>query len=228
LIGRFEVMMGQYIEWLEMLDRTKCAARLPLHRSQPGSIELRDDPPGWTLVLQPTTTAYVVRRGEPVQYRGRTTRVAQDWRRFPVTGVSFEDATAFAAWLDRGRLPGAHVCSELEWTRAGRGADDRIFTIGRRLLPSEANFDLTYGGTDLAFGPDEVGSHPESASLFGVEDMHGNAEEMVAAARWTESTAVCGGSWYHERVQQRLDNRFRNVPSTRHMLMGFRVCSPVP
>ncbi|HEY6175399.1 MAG TPA: SUMF1/EgtB/PvdO family nonheme iron enzyme, partial [Kofleriaceae bacterium] len=228
LIGRFEVTMGQYAEWLDTLDAAERAARLPLNRSQPGAIELRSSASGWTLQLRPTTIEYVVRWGEPLRYRGRSAHAVQDWRRLPVTGISFDDATAFAAWLARGRLRGARLCSELEWTRAARGADDRVFTIGRRLLPGDANFDLTYGGTDVAFGPDEVGSHPKSASMFGVEDLHGNAEEIVRATRWGEATAVYGGSWYHERVQQRLDNRFRNVPSTRHMLMGFRVCSPVP
>ncbi|TMQ03706.1 MAG: formylglycine-generating enzyme family protein [Deltaproteobacteria bacterium] len=137
-----------------------------------------------------------------------------------------DGSQAFAAWLVRtGRLPGARMCREEEWERAARGADGRIYTTGRQLLPSDANFDLTYGGTDLAFGPDEVGSHPASASVFGVEDLVGNASEMVETRRWNERTSMRAASWYRERIQQRLDNRFRSAPTARSIEMGFRLCA---
>ncbi|TMQ20826.1 MAG: formylglycine-generating enzyme family protein [Deltaproteobacteria bacterium] len=227
LIGRFEVTFAEYIAWLDSLPPDEQARRAPRHRSRPGAIELRRDAShGWTLALQPTTQEYVAAWGQPIRYPGRTVRAVQDWRRFPVTGISFEDAEAFAAWLVRtGRLPGARMCREEEWERAARGADGRIYTTGRQLLPSDANFDLTYGGTDLAFGPDEVGSHPASASVFGVEDLVGNASEMVETRRWNERTSMRAASWYRERIQQRLDNRFRSAPTARSIEMGFRLCA---
>ena len=227
LIGKFEVTFVQYIEWLETLPASERARRVPDGSSESGSLELEARPNrGWTLKLRPIKHGYVAGWGEPIRYLRRRQRAAQDWRQFPVTAISFEDAQAYAGWLSvTGRLRGARVCREIEWEKAARGADGRIYTTGRPLLASEANFDLTYGGTDLAFGPDEVGSHPESASPFGVEDMHGNAYEMLASSRWNEVTALRGGSWYHDRVQERLDNRFRGVPTVRNMQGGFRVCA---
>ena len=227
LIGRFEVTFAEYIAWLDGLAPDEQALHAPRNRSRPGMIELRRSADQrWTLVFQPTTREYVAAWGEPIRYPGRAVRAEQDWRRFPVTGISFEDAQAFAAWLDRtGRVPHARMCREEEWERAARGADGRIYTTGRQLLPSEANFDLTYGGTDLAFGPDEVGSHPESASVFGVHDMVGNASEMVRTGRWNEQTAMRAASWYRERIQQRLDNRFRSAATARSIEMGFRLCA---
>lgn len=241
LIGRFEVTFADYIAWLDTLPAPERQRRSPRTPASPGAIELKlGADHRWTLMLQPTTTAYVAVWGEPIRYPGRALRAlqdwvrspgrrshaAQDWRRFPVTGVSYDDAAAFSDWLARTRIPGAHVCREEEWERAGRGADARIYTVGRKLSPREANFDVSYGATDLAFGPDEVGSHPASASVFGVEDLQGNADEMVTTRRWGELTAERGGSWYREAFQQRLDNRFRSVPTTRTIEMGFRVCAP--
>jgi eukaryotic-like serine/threonine-protein kinase len=229
LIGRFEVTFADYIAWLETLAPDEQARRTPRNRSRPGAIELRlGRDHRFLLALQPTTQEYLAAWGEPIRYPGRTVHAVHDWRRFPVTGVSFEDAEAFAAWLDRtGRIAGARVCREEEWERAARGADGRIYTTGRQLAPSEANIDLTYGATDAAFGPDEVGSHPASASVFGVEDLQGNAEELIQTRRWSEQTTVHSGSWYRERITQRLDNRFRTAATTRNVKIGFRLCASI-
>jgi formylglycine-generating enzyme required for sulfatase activity len=227
LVGRHEVTFAEYIAWLDTLPPAERDRRTPRNRTRPGAIELTRGGDGrWTLMLQPTSQAYTAAWGEPIRYPGRTLRAAQDWRRFPVSGISFEDAVAFTGWLAQsGRVPGARMCRENEWERASRGADGRIYTTGRQLSPSEVNIDQTYGGIELAFGPDEVGSHPASASVFGVEDLHGNAEEMVATRRWQAETALRGGSWYREQVAQRLDNRFRNGATTRNIEMGFRICA---
>jgi formylglycine-generating enzyme required for sulfatase activity len=229
LIRRFETTFAEYVRWLDTLSPPERERRRPSNRAHPGAIDLRmSDDHTWTLTLQPSANRrYVAKWGEPIRYEGRATRAVQDWRRFPVAGVSFDDAQAYTQWLDRiGQVPGAHVCRDEEWERAARGADGRIYANGWQLLPSEANFDLTYGGTDEGFGPDEVGSHPDSASPFGVEDMEGNAGEINAGSRWKEVTALRGASWYEQRVGQRFDNRFRNAPTFRSLLLGFRVCAP--
>jgi formylglycine-generating enzyme required for sulfatase activity len=231
LIGRFEVTFADYIQWLETLPPAERTRRLPHNRALPGTIELiPGGAHGWTLLLQPSMGhRYVAIWGEPLRYAARTENFLQDWRRFPVTGISFDDAQGYAHWLDQtGRVLGAHVCREDEWERAARGADGRIYANGWAILPSDANMDLTYGGTDEGFGPDEVGKHPASDSPFGVADMEGNAVEMVAAGRWNEVTATRGGSWYNDRVGQRADNRFRSAPSYRYLLLGFRICAPAP
>src|SRR6202042_2953127 len=54
-----------------------------------------------------------------------------DWSALPVNGASREDAEHFTAWLSLSdRLPGARLCTDREWERAARGADDRRYMNG--------------------------------------------------------------------------------------------------
>ncbi len=151
----------------------------------------------------------------------------QDWRRFPVTGVALVDIEAYLRWLNAsGRLPGARLCTEWEWERAARGADDRTFTTGYALPPTMANIDVTYGRRPEAFGPDEVGSHPESDSPFGLHDVQGNALEILEASRPDVPAVGRGGAWYYDTFNARLTSREFFEPQTRSVFAGFRVCAP--
>ena len=126
-------------------------------------------------------------RGVSVVYPGRTVRREQAWERWPVVGVRVADARAYAAWLDRtGRVPGARLCTNAEWERAARGADDRLYPHGDELAPDDANWIKTYDEKAAALGPDEVGSHPASDSPFGVADLAGNAWEWTQNC-WNDS-----------------------------------------
>jgi formylglycine-generating enzyme required for sulfatase activity len=147
-----------------------------------------------------------------------------DWRRFPVTGISFEDAQAYARWLaTSGRLPGARLCREDEWERAARGADGRSFPSGATLAGDDANIDETYGRDPLAFGPDPVGLHPGSDSPVGAADMAGNAWEMTVSL--SGKPAIRGGSWYQGALTARSVNREPYEPTARDPLIGFRMCA---
>lgn len=96
--------------------------------------------------------------GQHLRYKNRSRAAEQDWTRFPVSGVSYEDAVAYAARLDHTRrIPGARLCDEYERERAARGADGRTFPTGATLELDDANIDVTYGRDLLAVGPDEVG-----------------------------------------------------------------------
>src|SRR5207253_1092585 len=106
-----------------------------------------------------------------------------------------------------GRLPGARLCDEHEWERAARGADGRRFPHGDRLAPDDANYDETYGRHPLAYGPDEVGSHPASESPFGVRDMAGNVYEWVRSVRAPAEAVYRGGAWYFGQNTNRCANR---------------------
>jgi eukaryotic-like serine/threonine-protein kinase len=193
-IARHEVTFADWIEFLEAPRAEQAPsttsdrathARVPKAGDETGRVELEKVPRGWRLVFQSVGSRPLsALSGEHLRYPGRKHRVSGDWRRFPVSGISWNDVLAYAAWLDHtGRLPGARPCDEREWERAARGADDRRFPHGDVLVPDDANFDISYGRIPDAYGPDEVGSHAASNSPFGVADMVGNVAEWARSVR---------------------------------------------
>ena len=105
----------------------------------------------------------------------------------PVTSVTWADALAYARWLE-GKLKewegtpaalkqmladGGRVTlpSEIEWEKAARGTDGRIYPWGNELRTSGANFQ----GTRTV----PVGSIPCADCAFGLSDMSGNVWEWT-------------------------------------------------
>ncbi|HSP79215.1 MAG TPA: SUMF1/EgtB/PvdO family nonheme iron enzyme, partial [Myxococcaceae bacterium] len=229
-IARHETTYAQWLAFLEALPPRERARRAPrVGKAFQGLLSLEETGGTWRLHFQPGGVPYSVRAGERLRYARRHRRIDQDWRRFPVTGVSLEDAEAYVAWLERtGRVPGARLCTELEWERAARGEDGREFPHGDTLAPDEANFDRTYGKEPGGFGPDEVGSHPASRSPFGVEDMAGNAWEWTYSSVEPGRAVARGGSYYFASSSARSANRELPEPGLRDATVGLRVCADLP
>jgi formylglycine-generating enzyme required for sulfatase activity len=190
-------------------------------------MRLEELPDGaFRLHLQPGSEPLSARSDERLRYPARSRRVEQTWLRFPVTGISGEDVEAYAAWLRAtGRVPGARLCTELEWERAARGADDREFPHGNELLPDDADFDLTYAKSPTAMGLDETGSHPASRSPFELDDMSGNAFEWTKASLTPDQYAVRGGAFFFDKKTARVSNRQVTVASLRDATVGARICA---
>jgi formylglycine-generating enzyme required for sulfatase activity len=226
-IGRYEVTFGQWIEFLDDLALEERRRRSPSAVSGQASLTLTEiGLKRWRLALTPTTRMYTAETGQRLRYEHRTRRAEQDWTRFPVAAVSYDDAVAYAAWLDRtGRVPGARLCDEYEWERAARGADARTFPPGNTLAADDANIDVTYGRDPLAFGPDEVGSHPASRSPIGAEDMAGNVWEWTRSVQTPGTPVSRGGAWYYGQLTSRSVNRETAEPTQRNVFVGVRVCA---
>jgi eukaryotic-like serine/threonine-protein kinase len=232
LIAQHETTYRDWIEYLVSLPPADRARRRPRTEGGglQGSLELREiGSAAWQLTLKPTTRASTARSGERLRLTGRHERASQDWQRLPVSGVTWDDARAYAAWLDRsGRVPGARLCTELEWERAARGADGREFPHGDALEPVDANYDETYGKEPLGFGPDEVGAHPASRSPFGVDDMCGNVWEWTQSVLARGGPVARGGSYYMGTNSVRSTNRELLEPTLRDATLGIRVCASLP
>lgn len=228
LIERTEVTFGAWLGFLRGLAPAERARRTPgvqASASTTSSLQLELRPDGrYQLTLQTAGVPLRALEGQPIRYPHRSDHAEQDWRRFPVTAISADDAEAYAAWLrSTGRLPGARLCTEVEWERAARGADGRSFPHDKPLGPGDANIDLTHGKEGL--GPDEVGSHPASRSPFGVDDLAGNAFEWTRSSLGEGEFVIRGGSYFHDRKTAQVANRNAYARTWRDATLGMRLCA---
>lgn len=232
LIGKSEVTYGEWIEYLKTLEPVERVKRT-MHAKEPSTgswVELNEMPDGhWQISLRLGDKTYVACNDEKIKYKNRRSRGEQDWLRMPVGGITREDAEAYSGWLNQsGRVPGAHLCTEVEWERATRGADGREFPHGERIEPDDANYDDTYGKDLSTVGPDEVGSHPESDSPFGLHDTAGNVNEWVHSTVDPRESSARSGGFYFSELPTVSANRQLVSPTFRDPMGGMRVCADYP
>ncbi|MGD9801985.1 MAG: formylglycine-generating enzyme family protein [Hyphomicrobiaceae bacterium] len=105
--------------------------------------------------------------------------------RFPVTCVSPVEATAYADWLAQRTRQPFRLPSEAEWEYAARSGETGVYSTGAVLNSADANIERA------RFALRPVGSYP--ANAFGINDMHGNAAEIVADC-WVASPSQLPGN----------------------------------
>ena len=181
------------------------------------------------LKIQPQITVLTAKRGELIEFPKKTNRERQDWLRFPLGGITYADGLAYAKWLQTsGRVPGARLCSEAEWERAAKGADEREYPHGDTLDKEDANFDANYQKTTGALGPDAVGSHPLSISPFQIFDLVGNHFEMTLSSLANDELVGRGGSYYFDALTARSSNRVVFPDTLRGNDITLRICASWP
>jgi formylglycine-generating enzyme required for sulfatase activity len=158
----------------------------------------------------------IVEVGKPLEYsrtrRGERAR-AVDWTRLPVVGSTHDQAVRFAASSQ------ARLCADREWEKAARGADGRIYPHGVALRPEDASSGTTDGAAyALSRLPDPVGEHTASRSVFGVNDLVGNASE------WTAQLTVRGGAYLSNNRALRSDFRYFEQRNYDGLDVGVRLC----
>lgn len=160
-----------------------------------------------------------------------------DLKRFPVEQVSWEDCQTFITKLNEKnsksewtyRLP-----TEAEWEytcRGGATSKEQCsfhFYLDKPtndLSSTQANFDGNFPYGNAAKGlyieqPKKVGFSGPNA--LGVYDMHGNVWEWCHD-EWGSSRVNRGGSWNDLGEYCRAGYRFRDYPSRRYNILGFRL-----
>lgn len=161
----------------------------------------------------------------------------------PVEKVSWDDAQEFIKKLNgltgkKYRLP-----SEAEWEYAARAGTQTEFSTGRKIEPTQANFDgnYTYNGSSKGdYKRKTVAACSYAANPWGLCDMHGNVWEWVQDA-WVYSyngapidgsaregsndvvRVLRGGSWIIHPQVLRSAYRSGFTPIIRSNIFGFRL-----
>jgi formylglycine-generating enzyme required for sulfatase activity len=222
-IAREETTWNDWIDFLLAQPKAERATFIP---NADGLRLEANDNGTFSFTFRPNSKEYRANWGEPIVYPSRKVNRSQDWRRLPATGISSDQALAYTRWLSAtNRVPRARLCTDQEWERAARGADERVYPNGFELSPADANFDETYGRDPDSFGLDETGSHPRSDSPFGISDLAGNAWEYVTSAHVPGTIFIRSGGFYQQRTAQRSTNREPTERELRAKDIGMRVCA---
>ena len=145
----------------------------------------------------------------------------------PVTYVSWADAEAYCRWA------GGFLPTEVQWERAARGDDDRLWPWGDE-SPTPAH--AVFATSDTA----PVALAPDGASPFGALDLSGNVHEWTASAlrpypyvagdgreeaSSPEPRVVRGGSFIHGAGEIRCSYRHGLLPGVVDHYVGFRLAA---
>jgi formylglycine-generating enzyme required for sulfatase activity len=136
----------------------------------------------------------------------------------PVVLVSAGDAQAYCRW----RHPAARVPTEIEWERAARGDDGRIFPWGNAWDPERLNSAAKGPG-----GTTPVGRYPSGRSPHGLFDAVGNVFQWTTKSTADTRRILKGCAWDDEAGLCRPAFRHARPIRTRHILIGFR-CAAAP
>lgn len=202
-IGVFPVSFAEYLAFLADLgdDGTAGFARL-----LPRGVDRR---PYWRLeggIFVPDAITHV--GGDEAS-----------WGALPVFGIDVQGAVAYAAWRStrdgkRYRLP-----TELEWEKAARGTDGRIFPWGDRF---DASFCKMRESRGAAASPEPRGAFATDVSPYGVRDMAGGVSDFAVAAH-ERLVVLRGGAWSDWQSDCHLAARRTFGLDERSDRVGFRL-----
>jgi serine/threonine-protein kinase len=159
----------------------------------------------------------------------------------PAMLIDWFDASAYACWLGGLERDGLRLPTELEWEKAARGTDGRLFPWGNDF---DATFCKMRDSRPFVHQPEPVGTFPRDESPYGVRDLAGGMREWVAdvfgqataeecaaqpePAASTERGAssmrlIRGGGWNTAAEYTRAASRGAIFSLSRGTTLGFRL-----
>jgi eukaryotic-like serine/threonine-protein kinase len=158
----------------------------------------------------------------------------------PVVLVNWHMATAYAAHVATQTGLPWRLPLELEWEKAGRGVDGRIYPWGDVCDAAFARIRSELPGRQ---GPAPIDRYPIDTSVYGVRGMAGNVSDWMAdtsphhyaralgqrvdptspAASAPGRRRLKGGSWAHTGFMSRLDRPGAGIVAMRTEFQGIRL-----
>jgi len=234
-IARFPVTFRQYcafLDHLQQLDPELARRRAPHDLSGAVGHTVRLGPDGHWEPLD------VLMEGEarkmfPIE-EGHLWNV-------PVPLVNWFDAVAYCRWRSDVEGTAIRLPTELEWEKAARGTDGRLFPWGDHFDPT---FCLMRSSRPFIPQPEPIGTFPTDTSPYEVRDMAGGMREWMGDVfgdrTWDEAIAepelsadteraalqirvARGGSWVATSEYCRAAARTRFFSLTRGTGVSFRI-----
>ena len=142
---------------------------------------------------------------------------------WPVSAVSWDDAMAYVAWRSERDGVGWLLPGELQWEKAARGADGRIFPWGDGFDPTLCKMRASRPGRPQ---PEVVGTFPTDISPYGARDLAGGMRDWCGDADYggdPKRRPVRGGSWHSYARNCRAAYRSGSAPWYVFTHYGFRL-----
>ena len=146
--------------------------------------------------------------------------------KLPVFGISAESAEAFARWRSQKDGVAWRLPTELEWEKAGRGTDARIYPWGDHFDATFCKMRDSRAGVSLA---EDIGAFPWDISPYGVCDLAGGVADWCTAdprrtsPREPREVVSRGGAWCDWPIDCRLASRRRYLATEHSARVGVRL-----
>jgi serine/threonine-protein kinase len=164
---------------------------------------------------------------------------------YPVTMIDWHAAGAYAAWFSARTGQSWRLPNELEWEKAARGVDGRLYPWGDGFDPSWACMKESHAGRLL---PAVVDTYPIDESPYGVRGMAGNSvdwcldrylphgasltslrvDSLVAEPDQPDDVyrVLRGGGWFNAASELDTSHRRYLDANYRGFDLGFRLVRP--
>jgi serine/threonine-protein kinase len=144
----------------------------------------------------------------------------------PVIGISALSAEAYAAWLSNKHGRTWRLPTELEWEKAGRGTDMRVYPWGDHFDATFCKMRDSRPGTPLV---EPMGLFESDVSPYGVRDLAGGVADWCipdhrrTAPREPREVVSRGGAWCDWAIDCRLASRRRYLATEHSARVGVRL-----
>ncbi|HEY5945800.1 MAG TPA: bifunctional serine/threonine-protein kinase/formylglycine-generating enzyme family protein, partial [Kofleriaceae bacterium] len=154
------------------------------------------------------------------------TRIDIDDPHIPVFGISAESAEAYAKWLSEKEGRAWRLPTEIEWEKAGRGTDGRIYPWGDHFDATFCKMRDSRPGVSVA---ERTGAFESDVSPYGVRDLAGGVANWCIpdvrrqVPREPREVVSRGGAWCDWAIDCRLASRRRYLASEHSVRVGVRL-----